>query len=136
MSGSMRLVAWSLGLVVLPSVALAQEAARGETYWTEVTLEESTCDKVTVLPGPTVINRNGPDSVTITHANQTYAGSLTAGGEFTTLPRDLVFGTTTYTIAISGRMEGNDFTATVSVGVREAGTGDCRYRVRWQGRKQ
>ena len=136
MSCSMRLLACSLGLVVLPSVALAQEAARGETWWTEVTLEESTCDEVTVLPGPTVITRNGTDSVTITHANQTYTGSLAIGGEFTTLPRDLVFGTTTYTIAISGRMEGNDFTATVSVGVREAGAGDCRYRVRWQGRKQ
>ena len=132
-----RTLALGLGLAVLPGVAPAQEGAKGETYWTEVTLEESSCDKVTVMPGETLITRNGADSVTVSHANQTYAGTLSTGGEFTTSPRDLVFGTTTYTIAISGRLEGDGLAAVVTVGVREAGADQsCRYRVRWVGRKQ
>ena len=132
-----RTFALGLGLAVIPGVASAQEGAKGETYWTEVTLEESSCDKVTVLPGETLVTRNGADSVTISHANQSYAGSLSTSGEFTTSPKDLVFGTTTYTIAISGQLKGDGFEAVVVVGVREAGADQgCRYRVRWLGRKQ
>ena len=132
-----RTLLLGLGLAVLPGVAPAQEGAKGETYWTEVTLKESSCDKVTVLPGETLITRNGADSITITHANQTYAGFLATDGEFTTSPKDLVFGTTTYTLAISGRLAADGFDAVVTVGVREAGADQgCRYRVRWVGRKQ
>ena len=125
-------IAWSA-----PTHAFAQESEAGVTYWTEVTLEQSTCDKVTVQPGPTLIARAGNDSVTVSHANQTYSGRLSSSGEFSTLPRDLVFGNTTYTIAIAGKVAGEGFTATVTVGVREPGQEEgCRYTVKWVGRKQ
>ena len=120
----------------LPARAFAQAAPPEVTYWTEVTLEESSCDKVTVMPGPTLITRTPGDSVTVSHANQTYRGSLSSTGDFTTTPRDLVFGSTTYTIAITGKMAGEGFTATVTVGVREAAQEQgCRYTVKWIGRK-
>jgi hypothetical protein len=125
-------IAWSA-----PRDANAQGPEAGVTYWTEVTLDQSTCDKVTVQPGPTLITRAGNDSVTVSHANQTYRGTLSPTGDFTTTPRDLVFGSTTYTIAIVGKMAGEGFTATVTVGVRESGQEKgCRYSVTWVGRRQ
>jgi hypothetical protein len=77
------------------------------------------------------------DSIALTHAGQTYSARLLPDGRFTTAPRELVFGTTTYSIAISGQLVEDGFSALVTIGVREAGaTQGCRYTVRWKGRKQ
>lgn len=130
-------LAAGLVLVAAPRV-VAQDGQRGRTYWTDVALGENTCGQVTIQPGPTEITPlASPDSITVTHAGQTYTGRLLPGGHFTTTPRELVFGTTTYTIAISGQLAGDELNATVAVGVRESGaTQGCRYTVNWKGRKQ
>lgn len=126
-----------LVLVAAPRV-VAQDGERGNTYWTDVALEENSCGQVTIQPGPTEITPlSSADSVALTHAGQTYTGRLLPDGTFTTAPRELVFGTTTYSIAISGQLGQGGFTALVAIGVREAGAAQgCRYTVRWTGRKQ
>lgn len=116
--------------------AEAQTAERpaSTTYWTEVALGTSTCDKPTIKPGPTEIVRLPGDSVSVTHAGQTYGGIITREGNFTTIPKELVFGTTVYTIGITGRVLDKELTAVVTVGVREQGAAECRYTVNWTGR--
>ena len=105
------------------------------TYWTEVALGPNTCDNVTIKPGPTEIVLLPGDSLSVTHAGQTYRGSVTREGSFTTAPRELAFGTTVYTIGITGRIHEKELTAVVTVGVREQGAAGCSYSVNWTGRK-
>lgn len=123
-----------LPCLLLSISCLAQGQTAPDSYWTEVALEENGCGDVTVRPGPTDFLRGGADSLTVTHAGQSYRGNITQDGRFTTIPRDLVFGTTVYTIAISGQFAGKGFTSRVSVRVREQGAeGGCSYTVKWTG---
>lgn len=125
-----------LPCLLLSISCLAQGQAAPDTYWTDVALEENGCSDVTVVPGPTDFVRGpGADSLTVTHAGQSYRGTIAQDGRFTTMPRDLVFGTTVYTIAIAGQFASNGFTARVSVRVREQGAeGGCSYTVKWTGK--
>jgi hypothetical protein len=127
---------WLVAGVVFTAPSLAWGQSATKTYSTEVTLEQNSCKDVTVRPGPTEIVRGpGSDSLTLTHAGQVYRGSVTTEGTFATVPRDLVFGTTTYSIAIIGQFAGAGFTATVTVGVKEQGAENgCSYTVKWIGR--
>ena len=113
---------------------IAEHATPTTTYWTEVALGTSTCDSVTIKPGPTDVVRLPGDSLSVTHASQTYRGRITREGNFTTTPKELVFGTTAYTIGITGRLLGRELTAVVTVSVREQGAAGCSYTVHWTGR--
>jgi hypothetical protein len=112
----------------------ATQPATPVTYWTEVALGANTCNNVTIQPGPTEVVRLPGDSLTVSHAGQTYLGRITREGNFTTAPKELVFGTTVYTIDITGLLLDKSLTAAVTVRVREQGAAECRYTVNWTGR--
>jgi hypothetical protein len=136
MQRAYRVVLVLSGLVTLGSAVEAQSPERpaSTSYWTEVALRTNTCNNVEIKPGATEIARLPGDSLTITHAGQTYRGSLTKEGNFSTTPKELVFGTTVYTISITGRVQEKELTAVVTVGVREQGAAGCSYTVNWTGR--
>jgi hypothetical protein len=132
-----RIVLVLAGFAVAGGAHAEGQTAQGPsptTYWTEVALGSSTCDNVTIKPGPTEIVRLPGDSLSVSHAGQTYRGSITREGNFTTTPKELVFGTTVYTIGITGRLLEKELTAVVTVSVREQGAAECRYTVNWTGR--
>jgi hypothetical protein len=131
---------FALGLLLsMPGLVNAQAMpAPGGTYSTAVVLEENNCQDAAVRDGPTEISPDsGSDSVTIRHAGQSYRGSLTRAGEFTTVPRTLEFDGTSYTIAIKGKVETGGFVARVAVDVRKPSTNlSCRYTVKWTGTRE
>ena len=128
-------IALTLAITTLAAApAEAQTASPTTTYWTEVTLGATTCPDVTIKPGPTEIARLPGDSLSVSHAGQTYVGKITREGNFTTAPKELVFGSTVYTIGITGLLQEKTLTAVVTVSVREQGRAECRYAVNWIGR--
>ena len=127
-------IALTLAITTIAAGSAEAQTASPTTYWTEVSLGATTCDNVTIKPGPTEITRLPGDSLSVSHAGQTYLGSITREGNFTTAPKELVFGTTVYTIGITGLVQDKSLTAVVTVRVREQGEAECRYTVNWTGR--
>lgn len=107
-------------------------------YATAVTLGESSCPGVAVQPMPTVVTHAaGATTVTLTHAGNSYAGTLQRDGTFATTPRAVGGGAETHTLTIAGRFTRTGLDATVTADVqREAAPRTCRYVVRWVGTKQ
>lgn len=128
-------IALTLAVVTLAATPAEAQTASPTTYWTEVTLGATTCPDVTIKPGPTEIVRLPGDSLSVSHAGQTYLGRISREGNFTTAPKELVFGTTIYAIGITGLLQEKTLTAVVTVSVREQGRAECRYDVNWAGRK-
>ena len=108
------------------------------TYATAVALRENTCGAVTVQPNPTVIEQQaGSTAFTLRHAGQSYTGTLSQDGAFTTQPRTLAAGAETLTLSITGRFAGSGFEADVRVDVqRPTPSPACFYVVHWTGTKQ
>ncbi len=112
----------------------AQSSFAG-TYPTRVTLVQSGCGPVTVQDNPTVV-AHVPEtsSLTLTHAGQEYAGTVSATGRFTTAPRAVdVQDGFIYAIAITGQFAGTGFAADVTVDRTGNGSAPCRYTVHWVG---
>ena len=133
-----RLAALALPLALLACSSTTPPGSEGSaiagTYATAVTLTQSTCTGITVQPNPTVIAHTaGSTTFTLTHAGQTYTGTLAANDAFTTAPRTIGTGATASRITIAGTFQGTGFTADVQV---EQGTGTpqaCAYTVHWVG---
>jgi hypothetical protein len=99
-------------------------------YAMVVALTSNTCGAVTVLPLPTRVDHAaGATRFRLTHGPNTFDGSVSADGTFTTDRATLGDGST---IVIAGRFmaTGLDALATVDQ------TTPCRYVVHWTGTKQ
>jgi len=110
------------------------------TYETQVSLVigQNTCSDVTVRDNDTTIDHK-PDTHTlsITHAGNTFEGSVDDSGRFTTKPRLLSGGGSEYTISISGHFISTGFEATVTVHVKQPTSPTaCSYEVAWKGKKK
>lgn len=68
----------------------------------------------------------------LTHAGNSYDGTLQDDGQFATDPKVISSGGTTFTIRITGQFSGTGFLAQTSVDQSGAG-GSCRYTVEWTG---
>ncbi|HKA90046.1 MAG TPA: hypothetical protein VKE22_20440 [Haliangiales bacterium] len=105
-------------------------------YATAVTLQQNTCQGITVQSMPTTVAHTpGATDLTLTHAGQTYAGTVQRNGTFATVPRSVGTTQELHTITISGQFSTTGFVATVSAAVSHNGTHDCDYTVGWVGTK-
>src|SRR5437879_5210767 len=100
----------------------------GGTYSTEVALlPGNSCGPVDVQNNQTIVAHSpGSDSLQLTHAGFTYAGSVDRMGNFT-VPAVQRPG---FTISIAGQFDRTGFTATVTVDPP-----NCEYKVSWVGSK-
>jgi hypothetical protein len=102
------------------------------TYQTRVTLTSSTCAGVGVQDNPTIIaHTSGTSTFTLSHAGQSYVGTLGTNGSFTTAPKPINVGSTVHTLRTAGTFTTAGFTADVTVVV--TGSMSCGYAVRWAG---
>lgn len=106
------------------------------TYATRVTLVQTACGPVTVQDNPTVVTYDpSSGAVTLTHAGNTYSGTVNMDSTFTTVPKTVDVGDGyIYTIALAGRFRPSAFDADVTVD-RASGSTTCRYVVHWVGTK-
>jgi len=108
----------------------------GGTYDTAVTLGTNTCTGITVQPMPTsVAHTPGATALTLTHASQTYTGTVARDGTFTTEPHDVGTPAMLHTLTIAGQFSTTGFQATVDASVSENGVHQCDYVVSWVGTK-
>jgi hypothetical protein len=100
----------------------------GGTYDTQVTLlPGNTCGDVQVQNNLTIVSQSpGSESLQLTHAGASYAGTVDRTGASTVPPVQRAG----FTIAIAGQFSRTGFTATVTVD--PAG---CEYKVGWVGTK-
>ncbi len=103
------------------------------TYATAVRLLDNTCGNVTVTPNPTTIAAGlGAGRFVLTHAGNSYDGTLLDDGHFTTDPKVLSSGGTQFTIRITGQFSATGFLAQTTIDQSGAG-GSCHYTVEWTG---
>ena len=103
------------------------------TYATAVRLLDNTCGNVTVAPNPTTITAGlGAGRFVLTHAGNSYEGTLQDDGHFATDPKVITSGGTQFTIRIAGQFTAAGFLAQTTVDQSGAG-GSCRYTVEWTG---
>jgi len=109
------------------------------TYATHVTLlpDSNSCGAVTVQDNPTTVTlAPGATAISITHAGNTYAGTVDESGGFTTKPTLLTAGGGRYTLTIAGQFSPTGFDATVHVAVQQPTPPQaCAYEVHWAGSK-
>jgi len=105
------------------------------TYQTRVTLlPGGTCSGVTVQDEVTVVEHPpGSSTLTLTHAGQSYSGTVDPSAHFQTTPRIVLVSPARYRIALSGLFTLTGLEATVSVEQTEPTT--CTYSVQWVGTK-
>ena len=80
----------------------------------------------------TVTQTPGAHVLSLTHAGNTYAGTIEDDGKFSTVPKIVTGGGSQFTIAIDGQFMPGGFTATVRVD-QTAPTPACSYLVDWVG---
>lgn len=126
------------GQVVVP-IALAGlgPLSVGGTYDTAVTLKENSCGAVTVQPNQTTVaHKAGEGTLTVTHAGNSYPGTVSPDGSFETSPSVLGGGEASYTISIAGKFSATGFEADVKVDVKQqVDPQSCGYVVHWVGTK-
>lgn len=108
-------------------------------YKTTVTLTaDNTCGDVTVASLPTTINHEpGATNFTLTHANNSYQGTLQPDGSFVTAPTLLTIERTTYTLTIQGGFVITGFTALTTVEMSQPSQPQpCHYVVQMIGEKE
>lgn len=110
----------------------------GGAYSTRVSLTSSTCGAVEVRDEPTTVSQVPDDAaLALTHAGTRHAGTIGLDGAFTTSPRVLAAGDSTFTVSIGGRFSRTGFEAEVHVEVAQPGPpAGCAYDVHWAGTKQ
>ena len=102
-------------------------------YALAVALTENDCGAVTVQPLPTHVEHTpGAGRLRLTHGPNTFDGSVSADGAFTTDARTLSDGSGTFTITVNGRFTTGGLEALATVALSRP----CRYVVRWTGTKQ
>src|SRR5688572_21401159 len=141
---STRLVASLLGFIVAiggcgdDSPGPDQtELSVGGAYNTAVTLQQNACTGITVQTFPTTVTHTpGASTLTLTHAGNSYTGTVQRNGSFTTTPRAVGGGTETHTLTIAGTFSTTAIDATVTAVVQRAGSANCQYVVKWAGPRQ
>jgi hypothetical protein len=107
------------------------------TYDTSVTLQQNGCTGITVQRFmTTVAHTPGSTTLTLTHAGNTYAGSVQRTGAFATTPKAVGGGNEIHTLTITGVFTTTAIDATVSAEVQRTGSANCTYTVKWAGAKQ
>ena len=105
------------------------------SYPTSVSLVpgQNTCGNVAVQNAVTTVAHSpGAHALSLTHAGNTYAGTIEDDGRFSTEPKVLAGGGSRFTITIDGKFTPNGFTATVRVD-QTAPAPACFYLVDWAG---
>ena len=107
------------------------------TYDTVVTLTQNACTGITVQTfATTVTHTAGASTLTLTHAGNSYSGTVQRNGTFTTTPVTVGGGGETHTLTIAGTFSTTAVDATVSAVVQRTGRASCQYTVRWVGPKR
>ncbi len=110
--------------------------AVGGNYPTAVTLVASSCTGITVQSNATTVSHAaGSNSVSLTHAGQSYSGTVSNTGSFSTTPKAVAAGSDTHTLTINGQFTTSGFTATVAASVTSPSSPACTYSVQWVGTK-
>lgn len=106
------------------------------TYDTKVSISSSSAGcTLPVEDNPTEVQLSDSDKVVLLrHGGTTYGGALTSGRSFTTQPRTVVVNGVSYSIVVSGQVDGKSLDATVTLDYGEAPT--CHVVVRWAGPKR
>jgi len=119
---SFILIAFAALLIVPRAMAQGPSEAWAGSYGTHVSLisEQNTCGDVRVQDNVTSVEISPrAHGVSISHAGNTYEGSVDDCGHFTTKPRALSGGASEYMISISGHFIQSGFEATVTVNVKQ-----------------
>jgi len=108
------------------------------TYAVVVALGQNSCGPVTVATQATsVTHMPGANRFTLVHGSNSFSGSVTTDGSFTTDPLALNDAGSTLSVVLQGRFSTTGLTATVTVDVvPPAPASACRYLVQWTGTKQ
>jgi hypothetical protein len=107
------------------------------TYTTAVTLQQNGCTGITVQTFPTTVTHTpGATTLTLTHASNSYSGTVQRSGAFATTPKAVGGGAETHTLTIAGTFTTTAIDATVTAVVQRTGSADCQYVVKWAGPKQ
>ena len=113
------------------------ELSVGGTYTTAVTLQQNGCTGITVQTFPTTVAHTaGSNTLTLTHAGNSYTGTVQRNGSFTTTPKAVGGGAETHTLTITGTFTTTAIDATVTAVVQRTGSANCQYTVKWAGPKQ
>ena len=107
----------------------------GGIYPTQVSLVpgQNTCGNVTVQNAVTTVTQvPGAHALSLTHAGNTYTGTIEDDGRFKTDPKVVTGGGSQFTIAIDGKFTAGGFNATVRVD-QSLPTPACFYLVDWVG---
>jgi len=115
----------------------ATELSVGGTYNTAVTLQQNGCTGITVQTFPTTVTHTpGASTLTLTHAGNSYTGTVQRNGTFSTTARAVGGGTETHTLTIAGTFSTTAIDATVTADVQRTGSPNCQYIVKWAGPRQ
>ena len=113
------------------------ELSVGGTYTTAVTLQQNGCTGITVQTFPTTVTHTpGATTLTLTHASNSYTGTVQRNGSFSTTPKAVGGGAETHTLTIVGTFATTAIDATVTAVVQRTGSANCQYTVKWVGPKQ
>jgi len=108
----------------------------GGGYDTSVSLVpgQNTCGNVTVQDNPTAVaHAPGSHTLALTHAGTAYEGTVADDGSFTTQPKNVSAGGSSFTITITGTFDRQGFQAQVRV--EQTAPSACSYLVDWVGLK-
>jgi hypothetical protein len=106
-------------------------------YNTAVTLQQNGCSGITVRQfSTTVAHTPGTSTLTLTHAGNSYTGSVQRNGAFLTTPKAVGGGGETHTLTIVGTFSTTAIDATVTADVQRTGSANCQYTVKWAGPRQ
>ena len=106
------------------------------TYPTAVSLGQSDCSGITVQSMTTQVSHApGATALTLTHAGQTYSGTVARDGTFATTPHAVGTAAELHTLTIAGQFSTTGFEATVDASVSANGVHQCDYVVNWVGTK-
>jgi hypothetical protein len=121
-----------------PTTPPAPVLSVGGAYAVAVALGQNSCGPVTVVTQPTSVTHTpGANRLTLVHGSNSFAGSVTTDGSFTTDPLALNDAGSALSVAIQGKFSTTGLTATVTVDVAPpAPAPACRYLVQWTGTKQ
>jgi len=109
-----------------------QQLSVAGSYPTAVTLVPGgSCGAVPVQGNTTVVAHSpGASTLTLTHAGNTYAGTVTPGGAFSISPTAVSGGAAM--VSMTGQFHATGFTANVHVAQQSPA---CQYDVTWTGTK-
>jgi len=83
-----------------------------------------------------VAHTPGATTLTLTHAGNSYTGTVQRTGAFSTTPKAVGGGNETHTLTIAGTFTTTAIDATVTANVQRTGSANCQYTVKWAGPKQ